>query len=133
MELIGGAHERRLERAPTGRIGACADALEVVVDETCPSADDHVLPPLVARAAEPADAQDQDLAIAGGQRRLEEDVIAEDVPAFEELRVAGDRGEDVRHRAATDVGARGLDGRSHFFGPLRFRQWLDPRFAKPHC
>ena len=56
--------ERRLERAPTGRIGARADALEVPVGETRAAADDHVLPPLVARPAEPADAQDEDLAVA---------------------------------------------------------------------
>src|SRR5262249_7265093 len=62
--------------------------------------DQHVLAPLVAGAAQPADPQDHELALARGQRRLAEHVVAEYEPALHQARVVGERAEDVEHSPA---------------------------------
>jgi hypothetical protein len=56
-----------------------------------------VLAPLVLGPAQPADAEDQYLAFAGGDSVLVEDVGAEDAPALQEFRVRSEGAVDVEN------------------------------------
>ena len=54
MELVGRLQERLVEGGETLGPGAEGDALDVVVRESLPLADDDVLGPLVLGSAEPS-------------------------------------------------------------------------------
>ncbi len=69
--------------------------------------DGDVLTPLVGRLAVPPGAEDEQLAVAGGQRALRQHVVREHDPPLQQLRVVGERGEDVERRA---VGSRHAAG-----------------------
>ena len=97
----------RLVHGPTRGAGPRLDALDLLVVEAALPADDHVLRPLVFRPAEPPHPQDRDLALAGRERGLDEDMAGEDVPALEKLRVADEGLRDVEQ---TGVARGALDG-----------------------
>ena len=129
MQLVRRPDERRLERVPARRVRAGRYPPDLVVVHPDAPRRPHVLRPLVLRAAEPADAQDQDLARAIGQRRAGPDVGRLHRPRAEEDRVAGQRGVEIEHRAA---GAAGIEQAADLVGPYLPRQRTEPRGVETH-
>ena len=84
----------------------------------------HMLRPLVLRAAEPADAQDQDLAHPVGQRGAGADVGRLDGARPEEDRVAGQRRVEIQHRATRFFG---IEQAANLVGPRVPRERIQPR------
>src|SRR5271163_215961 len=97
VQLVGGAQQRGVERLPAGRLRARGDSRDLLVAQPRGGADPRVLSPLVVRAAVPPAPEDQELPIAGGQLTALQELAAERKPAFEQPRMAGERGEDVEH------------------------------------
>ena len=95
MQLVRCAQERGIEWIPAGRIWPVGDADDLFIGEPAGFGDDRVLPPLVLGAATPSRPKDKDLAVSRWKSRLEENVVGEDQPSLEQLRVIDEGPEDV--------------------------------------
>jgi hypothetical protein len=108
-QLIGRAQQRRLGRVPVDRGRAFLDRLDLVLLQSLAQADGLVLGKFVARLAEEADAQDDDLAVAGGEAvAARQHIVAPLQEAGQGLGRVRQGGEDVDRPApvAHDGGQR---------------------------
>ena len=87
--------------------------------------------PLVLCAAQPADAQDHDLALACAERRLREHVVPEHEPALHQLRVVREGAEDVEDgpvaQGLADLGRQGRVGQGLYTGLLESQGMFSSR------
>jgi len=65
VQLVGRSKQRSVEGIPAFCVRPCGDSQDLVVKEPRLLSDHHVLSPLVLGAAQPADAQDHQLALSG--------------------------------------------------------------------
>jgi hypothetical protein len=103
VEVVGDLQERSLVLAPALGLGAFLQVRDVGVGEAAALGDELVLGELVLGLVQPADAQDQKLAVAEGQGLLGKDVAGKRRPALHELRMMGQHLEDVEDLAVHDV------------------------------
>ena len=95
---IGSVNEdEAATRRTCGR--AVGDADDLFIGEPAGFGDDRVLPPLVLGAATPSRPKDEDLAVSRWKSRLEENVVGEDQPSLEQLRVIDEGPKDLIGRA----------------------------------
>ena len=104
VEIVAGGQQRLLGGGPAIGAGAVLDALDLVGVEAGLQADAMMLRPLIAGLAEPADAQDGDLAIARRERVAGHDVAAPPREGAKGVRRAHQRAEDVEDGAILRAG-----------------------------
>src|SRR5262249_1936479 len=92
-------------------------------------ADHGMLSPFIFGLAEPADAQNQQFAIARRQRGFGKDVIAEYQPFSEQFWMCGECAEDIEYTPFHSQAFRQFTG---FIVPLLFRQWFEARLRQAH-
>jgi len=95
VEFVGRAQEAPVEAAPPPGVGFAARPRHVGAGQSGGARDRHVRVPHGGRAAERGDAEDQDFAIAGGQRRLAGDVAVKWPNACDECGVIAE-GVEIR-------------------------------------
>ena len=100
VQLIGGAQQAGLERVPALVVGTRCDTADFLVAEADRAPVSGVLGELVLRPAVPAGAQDQQLALARGQRRVAHDVRRERLSRTGEVGMLRGGALDVERRAA---------------------------------
>ncbi len=123
MELIDGPKKRCVEFTPTRSPRPLGNTSNLVLRQSGSPGYPHVLPPLVFGAAQPSDAQDENLSIARGQSIVIEDVSKKGIPIAVEVGVPPKRLKVVNRLTATD------EGRDNFLlllVPLRSFDRSDP-------
>jgi hypothetical protein len=123
VQLVGGLQQRAVGAGPARRVRSRGHAPDLVVGQLGLPRDADVLAPFVVRAAPETGSQDEQLPLAGGQRRLEEGVVGQNAPALQQLGVVGERGEDVQRPA--HEGLVGLEQRPYLRVPLVGRHGRD--------
>src|SRR5207302_3123039 len=98
MELVGGSQEGGVEGRPPRRLRSFRDTGNLLLAQARLPGDEHVLAPLIGRAAVPAGPQDQKLALAGRELAGQQ-LASERQPVTEQPGMADEGGEDVRGRA----------------------------------
>ena len=94
-QLVDRPDQERVARRPPRVVTGAGEAGDLRLVESHVEADRGVLAELVLAAAAPTGAEDHQLPRAGRQRGLAEHVPTEGEPPLEQLRVVGERGEDV--------------------------------------
>ncbi len=134
-QLVDRPQHGPLEGGPSGGIGAGRDPLDFDIVQSDVRGQDAVLLPLVGRATDGGYAEDQQLPLARGERRGEQDVAVESVERHGEGRVARQRAEGVarlgtvlglRERMAGLCGPQRGEGRPHLLWPFLGRQRRNP-------
>src|SRR5205807_6619023 len=98
VELVGRAHQGRVERVPAVGLGTRADPGDLLVGDPDRLGDLAVLGPLVLGPAPPSRAQDQQLSVAGRELPAAEQLAGERQPPAKQPRVADQGREDVQGR-----------------------------------
>src|SRR6185437_13796474 len=129
LQLIDGAQQRRLLLGPAGRVRSGGDAHDLGVREAGALADLFVVAPFILGARHPRYAQDQHLALARAQARLEEDVVGEGQPTLQQLGVAHQRLEQVGHAPLLRHGRQKL---ALLVVPVLLLERQDTRFRRSH-
>src|SRR5215472_2505282 len=95
VQLVHGLQERGVKLAPARCIRAFWNSADLVGCDPRGLSHGHVVSPFILRAAQPAHAQDRQLALPRRQSRLSEHVIAKYEPPAQELWMPGQRDKDV--------------------------------------
>ena len=127
VQLVGEAHQRRLERVPSGRVRTLRDAVHLAGHDARRAGRRHVVRPQVARLREPRRAQDQQPAVARRQARVHRREEDERHHRLDELRDAQHGPERV---ADAHLRCVALDERPLRVRPLGLGQRRNPRLAQ---
>jgi hypothetical protein len=132
VELVDRAEEGRVGSVPAGRVGPVLCAQDLVVGEPDPLCDANVLAPLVVAATVPCGAQDDQLAVATGQRAVQQ-AVEEGRPSGEQRAMSYQRAQDVRasgRRRPVDHDRR--QERARLVVELVIGEWFDARCTSGH-
>ena len=130
VQLVCQAKQHRFKRVPAalGRTGG--NPSQLVAADARLVREPGVPCPLVVGVAQPRRAQNQELAVTRGQRRVTGYVVGERHDALHQVGVVEERPLVVRRRILARIG---LHQPAVHVGPRRFRKWLNPRRRRHGC